>query len=260
VAFFSFSFFAGQPIFRRLVIALAIALAVSAAAYAALDRMPLDAQNHVPSNVAWTEATLASVASGNGLRGLLLARRCEHCHGSEGFSTSASTPNLAGLDKLVTWKQLEDFRVGKRSSPVMEPVAASLSQRDFADLAVYYSILPPYFDPQDNRSFPQKRPEFARTSLAARLISSGDGARGIPPCSTCHGPVAYHTGAPSLAAQNADYIFDQLEAFADGSRANDINLPMRTIAAQLKADERRTLADYYGSGLGMLPAGATLPH
>jgi cytochrome c553 len=212
-------------------------------------------QNHVPSNVSWANDTIAAIASGNPLRGMLLARRCEHCHGSEGFSETPAIPNLAGMDKLVTWKQMEDFRAHKRTSPVMEPIAASMLPQDLIDLAVYYSMLPAYPDPQDNRSFPQSRPEVSRSEVAARLIVAGDGARGIPPCQACHGPVGYRTGAPTLAVQNSDYIFAQLEAFASGARANDINMPMRTIASQLRLDERRALADYYGSGLGVLPAG-----
>ena len=93
-------------------------------------------------------------------------------------------------------------------------------------------------------------------TIASHLVTFGDGERGIPPCQACHGPVAYKIGVPSLANQNGDYVLNQLEAFADGSRANDINLPMRTIAALLSEDERKALADYYGAGLGLQPAGA----
>ena len=42
-------------------------------------------------------------------------------------------------------------------------------------------------------------------------------------------------------------------------RANDINMPMRTIASQLTEEEKHALAEYYGSGLGLLPAAATAP-
>src|SRR5271166_3626096 len=49
----------------------------------------------VPSNVAWTEETLTMVSSGDAFRGLLLARRCNHCHGEEGFSSVPDFPNLA---------------------------------------------------------------------------------------------------------------------------------------------------------------------
>jgi len=50
---------------------------------------------------------------------------------------------------------------------------------------------------------------------------------------------------------------NQLEAFATGSRANDINMPMRTIAALLTGEERKAIAQYYGSGLGLEPASAS---
>lgn len=222
-------------------------------------QMSEKSERHVPSNVAWTEDAIAGVANGNALRGLLLARRCEHCHGSEGFSQIGSTPNLAGMAKLYTWKQLQDFRSGKRKSAVMEPIAVPLAQRDLADLAVYFSVLPAYPDPQDNRSFPQVRTDLVNSRLAARLIVSGDGARGIPPCQACHGPIAQRLATPSLSVQNADYVFAQLEAFASDARSNDIDLPMRTIASALTTEERRALANYYGAGMGLLPAGATVP-
>jgi len=216
-------------------------------------------REHIPSNVAWTKETIAAASSGDALHGMLLARRCDHCHGSEGFSPNAYTPNLAAMDKLTTWKQLEDFRSHKRGSSVMEPIAAALTSRDLMDLASYYSMLPDYSDPQDNRSFPQAEPGYAREQVAARLISAGDGERGIPPCQACHGRVGYRPGASSLSTQNSDYVLGQLEAFASGARANDINLAMRTIARQLTEEERRALADYYGSGLGTLPSGSTAP-
>jgi cytochrome c553 len=215
------------------------------------------APEHVPSNVAWTPDTVAAAASGDAFRGMLLAKRCEHCHGSEGFSPVGYTPNLAGLNNLAIWKQLEDFKDQKRSSPAMQPIAQSLAVRDEADVAAYYSKLPVFADPQDNRIFPQTQIGGTHSAMAARLITFGDGERGIPPCQACHGPVAYKTGAMSLVTQNSDYILNQLEAFASGARANDINEPMRIIARLLTEEERRALAEYYGAGLGLQPAGAS---
>jgi cytochrome c553 len=216
-------------------------------------------RTRIPSNIAWTSETIARASGGDAFHGMLLARRCDHCHGIEGFSPSVSTPNLAGMDRPSIWKQLQDFRTQKRISPVMQPLASSLSEHDVAALAAYYSMLPNFPDPQDNRSFPQSAPEPAHVALASRLVSTGDGERGIPPCQACHGPVAYRTGAPTLSTQNADYILRQLEKFAENTRSNDINMPMRTIASQLTDQEKHALAEYYGSGLGMLPAAATAP-
>jgi len=215
----------------------------------ASDSLPV----RIPSFVSWTPETIAAASAGDAFRGMLLAKRCEHCHGAEGFSDRASTPNLAGMDRLTVYKQLEDFRSHKRMSQTMEPIAESLSSRDLADVVAYYARLPVFADLQDNRSFPQARPDPVHAGAALHLVSFGDGERGIPPCQSCHGPVAYRIGVPPLANQNSDYVLSQLEAFANQTRANDINVPMRTISSLLTEDERHALAEYYGSGLGLQP-------
>ena len=238
-----------------LALTLIVLLTASSLFLQARDNPP----DRIPSNVAWTPEMIAAASGGDAFRGMLLAKRCDHCHGAEGFSPLASTPNLAGMDKLAIWKQLEDFRTHKRLSHAMDPIAESLSSRDEADVVAYYAALPVFTDPQDNRIFPQSRPEASHAAIASRLITFGDGERGIPPCQACHGPVAYRPGVPSLATQNADYVLNQLEAFANRTRANDINMPMRTIAAQLSGEERKALAEYYGSGLGLQPASSTAP-
>jgi cytochrome c553 len=204
----------------------------------------------VPSNVAWTGETLAIISRGDAFRGLLLARRCNHCHGEEGFSSVPAFPNLAGVDRLSFWKQMQDFRSGKRISPVMQGIAEGFSARDAADLAAYYAMLPTASDPQDNRAFPQAMHDPSGASMAIRLIVFGDGQRGIPPCQSCHGPVSYVKGAPPLATQNANYLEQQLEHFSDGHRANDINVRMRSIAKQLTAEEKTALSEFYGAGMG----------
>jgi cytochrome c553 len=238
----------------------AVAIAISLLTACGLGSLLLARDNspdRVPSNVSWTAETVAAASAGDAFRGMLLAKRCDHCHGSEGFSPAAGTPNLAGMDTLAVWKQLQDFQAHKRLSRVMNPIAESLAARDVADVAAYYAKVPVFADPQDNRSFPQSRPDQSHTAAASRIISFGDGERGIPPCQACHGPVAYRPGAPSLATQNADYVLNQLEAFASGNRANDINMPMRTVAQLLTEEERHALAEYYGSGLGLQPGSST---
>jgi cytochrome c553 len=245
-----------QP--RALVAALTTVILLAAIAGTSLwNDVKAGSPDQIPSNVAWTPETIAKASSGNAFRGMLLAKRCEHCHGAEGFSPVGSTPNLAGMDTRAIWKQLEDFRDGKRSSPVMEPIAQSLSQRDVADVVAYYAELPVYPDPQDNRVFPETNAQASHSAIASRLVAFGEGSRGIPPCQSCHGPVGYKAGAPSLATQNSDYILAQLDAFSEASRANDINEPMRTIAALLSENERQALAAYYGAGLGLQPVGAS---
>jgi cytochrome c553 len=215
----------------------------------------------VPSYIAWTEETIDAASTGDAFRGLVIAHRCARYHGQEGFSSDPLVPNLAGMDKLAMWKELNDFRDGKRQSAIMGPLAAELAVKDYSDLAAYYAMLPTYSDPGDLRSFPQPAPAStqAAAAAAARLISGGDGVRGIPPCQACHGPIGHKLGVPSLIAQNADYIRLQLEEFAKGNRSNDINMPMRTIASLLTDDERQSVASYYGSGAASTPVGTFAP-
>jgi len=156
---------------------------------------------------------------------------------------------LAAMDRLVVWKQLDDFRSGKRNSRVMQPIANSLSAQDSADVAAYYWLMPIAPDPQDDRAFPQPLSDPKLGAVAVRLITAGDGTRGLPPCQACHGSIGWVTGAPSLATQNATYLLEQIEGFASGQRRNDINLRMRSIAAQLTEEERHALAESYGAGL-----------
>ncbi len=237
------------------VIAVVLPLTLGASSYL-FQSEPAQPPLRIPSNVAWTDETVALASNGDALRGLLIARRCDHCHGNEGFSSNPTVPNLAAMDRLSTWKQLQDFRAGKRNSPMMQMIAGVLSTKEEADLAAYYSMLPNVADPQDNRIFPQRPPDSTSANAAAQLVTLGDGARGIPPCQSCHGPAGYVRGAPTLATQNSAYVLSQLEAFASGARANDINVRMRTIAVQLTEAERHSVADYYGAGLGILPPGA----
>lgn len=94
--------------------------------------------------------------------------------------------------------------------------------------------------------------QFARADGAAITLHGND--RGAPACVTCHG--AYGEGMaangfPRLAGLDAGYIQTQLDAFANGQRANAMMSP---IAQTLNAAERAGLAQYY-AGLRS-PAGA----
>jgi cytochrome c553 len=208
-----------------------------------------------PSLVAWNEATIVLSSTGNPVRGEFISRRCESCHGVEGFSSQASTPNLAGIDAQYLWKELQDFRSAKRKSVIMQQIAGALTYRDAADVAAYFAMLPNAPDAQFNPIFPQTLKDQSAIEIAQHLLAVGDPARGIPPCQACHGPLGNVRPAPSLASQNSDYVLSQLNDFASGARTNDVNLPMRTIAAELFPNERQALAEFYGADLARFPVG-----
>ena len=165
----------------------------------------------------------------------------------EGAPPDPATPKLGGLDRLVIYKQLDDYRSGTRSSDIMSAIAQTMTPQDFADVAAYYSSKPGL--PKDGGRRPVRSDSgFHNSDPILKLIYAGDPKRGIAACAACHGPGGYVIGAPSLTNQNALYLEQQLQAFAQGTRANDMNMPMRTIAALLTPAEAKSLASAYSKG------------
>lgn len=201
----------------------------------------------VPTHVAWNEPTVHEALSGDVHRGEIIAINCTACHGDKGMTTQKWIPNLAGLDRLVVYKQLADFRSGTRLSGPMSAIAQSLTEQQSADVAAYFASLPGLPQTGGER-MPESGRSYHAQDATKRLIFAGDPTRGIAGCATCHGPAGYRIGAPALSQQNQAYIEQQLQNFAQGVRANDMHMPMRTIGGLLKPEEIHALAVAYSSG------------
>ncbi len=200
-----------------------------------------------PTRIAWTSATLATVAGGNAARGAFVALNCTACHGEGGISAAGLYPTLARMDDAGIYKQLDDFRAGKRQSGVMNAIGKVLSPSASADVAAYFAGRPKGLMSLRGEPF-QSGHTLREKNPAIRLVFAGDPARGIPPCAACHGPAGHIIGAPPLQGQQPAYIERQLAAFAQGWRQNDINEQMRTIARQLTPDDMHVVAEFYGAG------------
>ena len=80
-----------------------------------------------------------------------------------------------------------------------------------------------------------------------------DGAESDPAnletCAACHGAngISVAAGIPNLAGQKANYLRDQLSAFKEGTRENNL---MNAIASQLADDEIEALAAYFATRQG----------
>jgi len=199
-----------------------------------------------PSRIAWTSSTLDQIRAGDAQHGSFIVLNCTACHGEAGVSQSTFIPILAGMDPAAIFKQLDDYRSGKRLWGVMGAIAKALSIQDSADVATYFAARPKGLA-AISRGGSLRRESMSESDSAARLAFIGDEQRGIPPCTACHGPNGYKIGAPPLAGQPAAYIERQLAAFAQGLRQDDINEQMRTIAMQLTPGEMRALAAFYGA-------------
>lgn len=194
----------------------------------------------VSSELAWTDATWAKIRSGDRQRGATVAQSCTTCHGPQGISTADYIPNLAGLPQEVIYKELTDYRSGKRNYVVMNAVGTGLADQDMADVAAYYSSCPRISLAQGQNSGPSNE----RTG---RLVTDGDPMRNVVACAACHGPEGRKTGAPPLVGQPVQYLSNQLVAFSQSTRTNDINRQMRLIAGRLTSEEVAGLTEYFGS-------------
>jgi cytochrome c553 len=79
-------------------------------------------------------------AAGNAAAGKAAATSCAMCHGAEGEGNQRG-PKLAGEDPVKFIQAMDDYKSGKRDSPMMKNLATQLTPGDTADLAAYYASL-----------------------------------------------------------------------------------------------------------------------
>ena len=166
---------------------------------------------------------------------------CAACHASDGNSVIPSNPILAGQHYSYLKNQLNYFQVkegedsAKRENAVMLGIASGLSSDDIDNLSAYYSQ--------------QKiKPSYASNIELAKagevVYKAGDNTRGIPSCSSCHGPrgLGIPGQFPRISGQHATYTASTLKSYKNGSRAN--NQQMMTISSRLTEKQINALAEY----------------
>ena len=186
-------------------------------------------------------------AHGTAAAGATKAAVCSSCHGPNGNSSKDTPlwPRLAGQSAVYIAEQLRLFRAGTRDNPIMKPLAATLSDQDISDLAVYYQA----------QTVAGLEADPSYWKAGSELYRSGDKARNIPACIACHGPVGrgnLAAGYPALRAQQSAYVQTQLTNYANGSRYSGTNVAsadpnsvmMFTIAKRLTPEDIRNVASY----------------
>ena len=82
-------------------------------------------------------------ADGDPVAGKGKTSMCIGCHGIGGYKTAFpevySVPKLGGQHAAYIVKALQAYKTGARSHPSMRAIAATLSDKDMADLAAYYA-------------------------------------------------------------------------------------------------------------------------
>src|SRR5687767_3512729 len=96
--------------------------------------------------VAAAAPVVAADAPGNADAGRQKASMCFGCHNIPGYKTAFpsvySVPKLDGQHAAYIVSALKAYKSGDRSHPSMRAIAASLSDRDMADLAAFYAARP----------------------------------------------------------------------------------------------------------------------
>ncbi len=181
------------------------------------------------------------MAAGNVSAGKSKAAVCAACHGADGNSPSNMFPKLAGQGEAYLVKQLQDFKNETRKNAVMAPMVAALSEQDMADLAAFYA----------SNKVTEGGTAEELVEAGQAIYRGGNKESGVPACMACHGPTGAGMPAakwPALSGQHATYLEAQLNAFANGTRSNDLNSMMRDIASKMTADEIKAVSAY-ASGL-----------
>ena len=160
---------------------------------------------------------------------------CAACHGADGNSGTPANPKLAQQHPEYLVKQLQEFKSGKRTSPVMQGFASQLSDADMKNIGFWAGSQ-------------KAKPGFAKdkelVALGEKIYRGGIAERQVAACAGCHSPNGAGVPAqyPRLSGQHADYTTAQLTNFRDGVRKNSVQ--MAQIAARLNDREIRAVADY----------------
>lgn len=133
---------------------------------------------------------------------------CVDCHGFNGISHRAKTPNLAGQKIKYLQKQIDSFirssakryraeKISERSHPGMDTILRNISRDDIDLILLFYAKIP------------------CQSPFRSKDVSIPEEAKR---CEICHGGVRSgpFMSTPNLAGQREDYILQQLLNMARG--------------------------------------------
>ncbi len=197
---------------------------------------------------------------GDAKAGATKAGACAACHGLDGNSADPQYPKLAGQHERFIWRQLKLFKSGERVNPIMQGMAAPLSEQDMRDIGAYFATQKASAGVADDtpiaaganagKKFYQVGESLFRAGKPASTVPSAKSASAVPACLACHGPVGRGNPGPaypSLGGQHAVYTSMQLKFFRDGGVwGKDVNANpvMSQVVAALSDEEIQALATY----------------
>ena len=191
---------------------------------------------------------------------------CNSCHGAQGEGNAGGGfPRIAGQSYAYLAHELDTYANGTRKHPVMQPIAAAMTEDQRKAAAAYFASLNPNGTSTAaagaasgaasgtmSGAASATKSAGAGTSAGAggrgaQLANVGDNSQGVQACANCHGPGGIGSGElyPYLAGQHANYLMATLGAWRDGTRANDPSGQMPLIAQGLTQQDVAAIAAYY---------------
>jgi cytochrome c553 len=170
---------------------------------------------------------------------------CTTCHGKEGRATADGFyPRIAGKPAGYLYRQLVDFRDGRRHNATMTWMVSRMSDDYLREIADSFAALDlPYPPPE-----PIRQPA-AVLERGHRLVTEGDAARHVPACTRCHGEqlAGVAPWIPGLLGLPHGYIAGELGAWRSGSRRADTPDCMSRVAARLDLPDIDAVASWLAS-------------
>ena len=193
----------------------------------------------VAISLAPVAAMAESLIEGSIDAGKARALTCTACHGQDGNSVNPEWPNIAGQGAGYLVEQLQAFKDGTRSNPLMTSQAVLLSDEDMRNLAVYFESLPTAVSAVADPG---------SVARAEALYRGGNEDAGVPACLACHGPTGLGNAAakyPALKGQHATYTAKQLRDYGSNARKSvDKTRMMNEISSRLSEEDIVAIASY----------------
>jgi cytochrome c553 len=184
-------------------------------------------------------AQAESLVEGDAEAGKAKSITCAACHGQDGNSVNPVWPSIAGQHATYMVEQLQAFKSGTRTEPLMLGQVMTLTEDDMRNLAVYF---------ESSAAAARSVADPDVIDLGQRIYMGGDRQGNTSACIACHGPTGRGNPAasvPSLRGQYAVYSATQLRNYASGARRSDgATRVMRDIAETLSEEEIVAVSSY----------------
>lgn len=178
----------------------------------------------------WTQDRFDFVATGDAAEGKKVAKklRCKRCHNEDGISDDEEIPTIAGQRATYLYKQLHDYKNGFRESLDMKKVTRKMSEEDMVNVSAWFNSL-------------ERPPKVGNDQMLVFKV-----------CDSCHEKEVVEKDnrievAPVITGQIRQYLEDNMFAFKQAERSNDLYRRMQSVSHKLTDAEIRRVARYYGA-------------